>query len=595
MTHTDEISTEILSSGTRYVLPIRNLGMIRRLGWPLVAMGIFTTCFTVAWMAFSIIGGIMQDQAAQGFSALLIGFGLLGLFGLIPALGMLLIGFTFAANRSRCVVEIRNGKLYSNEPLFLFTWRRRRPIDLIRELSIESLGSHFNQRHINSRNHSRFLTTAAGAAYGIVASGRDTKKFLVAPAYPKELLVRLANEIAEHVACNVTQIRLGDRPLKEDSFESTSFETGESRPTVIVRDPSDGLDKQPVQPAGSDASVERRKGGVTITIPPAGLWKGSRGLFFFSLVWNGFLILFVGAFLFSVARGDDSDWNILLFLIPFIAVGVGVMLIAVNMGRRRAIIATSGENILVVRESIFGKSSREWRSSQIQQICSGPSGMSVNDVPVHELQVHSTAGKKFGCLSQRDDDELEWIAAELNRSLRLATPGSESSLDCVSRNDDGETVLPVGSKIRIERDSNRKISRSARQLARGEVQIVIPALGLKKNRSFILIGLLFTVVGIAVTAGVFYSELKEGGDFSTMIFVSIWATLFVGGGFSVFFYGLVKAYRQLQIFVCPKELVIDRSGLFGNRTFRWDASTLEPTEIVDSGVLSNATKFYQLL
>ena len=28
-------------------------------------------------------------------------------------------------------------------------------------------------------------------------------------------------------------------------------------------------------------------------------------------------------------------------------------------------------------------------------------------------------GKKFGCLSQRDDDELEWIAAELKAALEL--------------------------------------------------------------------------------------------------------------------------------------------------------------------------------
>ena len=47
----------------------------------------------------------------------------------------------------------------------------------------------------------------------------------------------------------------------------------------------------------------------------------------------------------------------------------------------------------------------------------GPSGTEVNDVPINELQIHLISGKKRGLLSQRRDEELRWIAAELRKAL----------------------------------------------------------------------------------------------------------------------------------------------------------------------------------
>nr|MCU0716321.1 hypothetical protein [Pirellula sp.] len=48
-----------------------------------------------------------------------------------------------------------------------------------------------------------------------------------------------------------------------------------------------------------------------------------------------------------------------------------------------------------------------------------PSGMSVNDRPVMQLSVIDKSEKTFGCLTQLDDAEIEWIAYELNRSLEF--------------------------------------------------------------------------------------------------------------------------------------------------------------------------------
>ena len=48
--------------------------------------------------------------------------------------------------------------------------------------------------------------------------------------------------------------------------------------------------------------------------------------------------------------------------------------------------------------------------------------MEVNNRAIYELQVHPLTGKKLGMLRQRTDEELRWIAAELNLALRLPRP-----------------------------------------------------------------------------------------------------------------------------------------------------------------------------
>jgi hypothetical protein len=145
---------------------------------------------------------------------------------------------------------------------------------------------------------------------------------------------------------------------------------------------------------------------------------------FFAVIWNGFISIFVIAIVLSLFDvGDvEMDGNPLLgvlFMIPFVGVGVGVTLAAVNMGRRHAMIATEDNQMFIVRHSIFGKSTKEWMAEDIREICVGNSGMEVNDVPIKELQIHAHEGDNFGCLSQLDDDELAWIAGELNQALQL--------------------------------------------------------------------------------------------------------------------------------------------------------------------------------
>ena len=177
----------------------------------------------------------------------------------------------------------------------------------------------------------------------------------------------------------------------------------------------------PPFPDGSQIVVNNRPEGLTIDIPPAGLRRGSKGLFFFAIFWNGFMTVFTTFSLFALTQGNgpkDGLWIMVAFLTLFWLIGVGLVVAAINMGIRRAAIAVARGRLLVIQTGLFGEKKHEWDADEIKDVCAGPSGMKVNDVDVLELQVHTLDGKKQGFLSGRRDDELYWLVATISERLR---------------------------------------------------------------------------------------------------------------------------------------------------------------------------------
>jgi hypothetical protein len=175
------------------------------------------------------------------------------------------------------------------------------------------------------------------------------------------------------------------------------------------------------QPADSPITIERFPDGLTITVPPAGLGKGTHGLFAFAILWNGFMGVFTPVLLIGIFRGKGVEQGAALIapavLSLFWLVGIGILLGALNMGRRRAAIAVTGGALMVIQAGIFGTKQRQWAATEIRKICAGHSGMEVNDKPILELQIYGQGAGKFGLLAGRADEELRWIASELRAAL----------------------------------------------------------------------------------------------------------------------------------------------------------------------------------
>ena len=76
-----------------------------------------------------------------------------------------------------------------------------------------------------------------------------------------------------------------------------------------------------------------------------------------------------------------------------------------------------GDQLAIERKSIFGTKWIEMPVADVAEIAKRPSGMEINNVPVMQLMIRESGGKKHGLLSQLTDAELDWLADELNRAI----------------------------------------------------------------------------------------------------------------------------------------------------------------------------------
>jgi hypothetical protein len=228
------------------------------------------------------------------------------------------------------------------------------------------------------------------------------KRTLIAPGDPREWLVALANELAAKLVVAT--------PAMAVTAKAPEVEVVDPRP------PGPALKDRFEQPEDSHALLEHHPNGLTISFAASGLWKGSKGLFGFVLLWCGFTGVFTGIFL---AASGAKDWPMFIFLGVFWLIGIAMLLGAVNMGRRQAVLAVLDGDMAIIQKGIFGTKRIRMPRNELAAIRAGPSGTSVNERPILELQVFPPSGKKIGLLAGRDDRELEWAATVLRQALQV--------------------------------------------------------------------------------------------------------------------------------------------------------------------------------
>jgi hypothetical protein len=179
------------------------------------------------------------------------------------------------------------------------------------------------------------------------------------------------------------------------------------------------------KPPDSLVRVEPRQDGVTLVVPPAGLRKGGRGLFGFGVVWCLFMSVLTGLIVFTGSKNArGAPGAALAFVGVFWLIGAGMLAGAINMGRRRAILLVENGQLKVAQTGIFGAKKWEWNHEAIAAIRADASGITVNNAPVIELQIHPFKGRKTGFFAGRDEQELRWMASELRLALKV--PAKES-------------------------------------------------------------------------------------------------------------------------------------------------------------------------
>lgn len=293
--------------------------------------------------------------------------------------GLFLVVLGFAASFGRSDVRVEHGELRATERAWPLSWTRRRTVDGVTSLRVVRMPS------------------GDGSMAGIgclVVEYESGRPFYVALLYPTETLQSVAVDLAPHLGVDL----------------------GGELPEVVG---DEKIEREPVsldQPPGSAATLERNEVGLLLTLPPAGLMKGSKGIFLFAVIWC--LLTFVMVCLLAFAQAGGG----LLMMIPFFCIGVGLILGAVNMGRRHALIAIVRDSLLLKRMNLFGTKTHEWPRESIESIAVEPSSVTVNDSPVLQLAIRAD-GKRLGLWTGRDEAELRWIAAVLNDGLKLDESG----------------------------------------------------------------------------------------------------------------------------------------------------------------------------
>ncbi|MEM1212300.1 MAG: hypothetical protein AAGI68_08365 [Planctomycetota bacterium] len=391
--------------------------------------GIFATLFGLAFAGFAAfwVSSPLQSLIAPGKNASPISrafdavFVVFSLPFFTVGLGVLVVGLAMLLGRASVRVT-RDQLIATDHLLLLLRYRRRQSLDAIRRLEVNVGTSSTNGGPKKPMEGFAVLTAETEELAQAKSAKRKPKggfrallRGVIAWGYPRDWLRPLADELAE--ICNAES----HRSLIADD---------ENAPVGVIEtvgsdDPD--LDEAgepyvPTRPLDATADVTELHPGLSIKLPPRGIRKAGKGMFGFAVMWLGFMAVFTslgGSGFYSSAQGVWPIVGITAFLALFWAIGLGVLLAALNAGKRRGVIDAIGDTLLVTKQSLFKPKQFEWTADQLDDLRLGPTGTEVNGKPINCLLVTPKDGKPVKLFAERDDEELKWLAALLRRELGL--------------------------------------------------------------------------------------------------------------------------------------------------------------------------------
>jgi hypothetical protein len=184
------------------------------------------------------------------------------------------------------------------------------------------------------------------------------------------------------------------------------------------------------QPRTSTALLEYRGKDLTITCPPAGIWRGNSAFLLVGCVlWNAFVIPFSVFFVIAAFRGEvkqegtdvpASPLFVLLFLTPFWAITIGSVLAVFHHAKRWARLSVRGGHLAIEVCGLFGTKCHHWSRSDVKDIRAdvGTAGLGINST--RNLCIMPASGFPVGVLGYRGKAEVAWMAQVVRTALGLA-------------------------------------------------------------------------------------------------------------------------------------------------------------------------------
>jgi len=529
----------------RYVLPVRQLGPARLLGFLPLAFGLAFGGFALFWMltAAGINGLIGAFHPAR---LLFAAFGLPFLWGgfTIVRYGLLIL----LPSQARITVTRRH--IVARDSAGIVWWTRRVRRDRVESLYVSGAS---DVASLTGTRPSPLASFARGYTGMLLIMRTGGKRVPAVVAYPQPWLPPLATALS------------GDLEIIDPAatLQVNPTPTRRAPPVIEDHDPRDAETTEvPPQPADSKIQMVQTADTLTVVIPPAGIRGSLRGVMAFAIVWLAFCTFMTGMAIVSLIRPDlvkaeagSNLWFGLLFMIPFWAVGVGVLLGAIHASRRRAVLLVTPESVVFTQTGPLGRKEKQWPRAQVLTVATGPSNVEVNDQSVPQLQLTFRTLQPYGLLNGRSQPELDWLAALLRHTCNvLATPEDDHAAM--------GTEQPANSRAELRRDGSR-------------LMLTLPRPGFKSPalRLGLIIGTIFMLVpgGIAVAI----LSTGQGHVLAPALFCSLFATV----GLLILGTALNAAFRRVVMVVDGQSLNVQQKALFTARDEQWALTDIQTVQV----------------
>jgi len=564
--NTTRLDIQPTSYGQRIALPNRDLGEASVFGWIAIAVGAIGTVLMLAWIAFPASVGIEIVRKGDWFGLLFVGFGMLGLRGLSTTLKLLTAGIAMVRNRFGCEVRVTDSEIISRDKFGWFSHSRKFDRDKIESLYLRSMVINEDEDNVPTIQIDWITKRVPDDLHGIGTKRGERK--VIAPGYPPAILLPLAEVLKSEL--NRNRVGLVSIVQEEnDPGETTKIE----QPIAIVEQPAEKTEAVPIErPSDSVIEVIDQSDAKVYRVPQRGVWKGSHGLMFFALIWNGFLALFTIGMLAGGGKAGQDLWIIILMLSIFWAVGIGMVVGAFYLGRQSALIGVRDGLLFIERKTIFGTKWTDFEPGNIASVHIGAGNLEVNDVPVKELKIQPVGEDAIGMFSQLDDDEIGWLAQQLSTELDLK-PQSFGSWQRFLK--PGEPLAPPEtSQVTVDQSAN-------------ETVITIPKQNLEGHWMLL-------VMGVAFSFGALPAAIIGVWKFETSFIVIPIAIIGTLTGMTMLVAERLYSSRWFRLEVNPSQITIERYGFLSERVATIRRENVRAVELKESGARVNGRIYMRL-
>ena len=427
----EKYQSEKIHDGRRFLLPYRRLGSIKKYAAYATVLGVVASAIMFFWtvlpMLFEIKSLIVNAFGAAGKNAnevddflaiLTIVFGLITIIPLFFIVKFTLLALAVQKEKTRCEVTIRETHIFHRELFYGFSFKLKQAISDIDGIYLTPLLDQEETDNGDGKDPFEFLHRLIGE--DVFALGfKKRKPIPIAFGYPLDVLEPIANEIRAELMRRHPDGREDLQIVKRESYRPTAAELVAD---MHQADPDSGdwevLAKEDcdlILPLSSRLTVSKQDGATVYRLPKKGRLLGERKSFLSALTAAAILMTSTGV----AAFFKFVDVPTAIFLTGVMGIALIVFVVACYLKSREAMIGFDGELLFVEEKTVLGTRWHEFKLANIASVSVEDSNLKINDVPVKHLCIRRKEGKSLCRFSQLSNQELFWLAQQLERSLGL--------------------------------------------------------------------------------------------------------------------------------------------------------------------------------